>query len=427
MKDGTLGAFAPASRKQTTLTANTVLGPSQLSGFVFVDSGANPVALTLPPLDSINPGGFYYLAQRSGTGAVTVQPSTGDTYNNGGNTPVTVPTLDQGSLLVLRGAGEWVIVGTSQAQASAWDPSKTYWVDVGYTGGVSDGSPSRPFTSIQEAIDLAWAEVSSQAFENYATVIVAPGEYFEDALLFYPFVTVIGYDADSTMISSTAPVDLFSFGYYNLYNLRFLTEWAVPMTSVPFFGWYVWCRTWNCRWDAPFQTNGLGANWHWFEHHEAYFSGGADMDLQNVTWWMSDCTVYASQMEVKSTAGATQPFTGKDGNDYATGVYLYDGFSTADIIGSQPSGNDGSWVELAGRLFAACTMDAGGTAISTVETTADGYPEDGLVLTNGAVQYPSGNALGLLYDPTTPTDWANPPPETVGEAIDRLAAANPGA
>lgn len=309
----------------------------------------------------------------------------------------------------------------------AWNPTDTYWVDVGYTGGDSDGTPCKPFTTIQEAIDLAWAEVASKQFERYATVIVAPGVYQEVSLLFYPFVTVVGLDEDSTRIRSTNPIDLFSFGYYNLHHLRFESEWAVDMTSVPYFGWYVWCRTWNCRFDAPFQANGLGAFWHWFEHHEAYFNSGADMDLQNLTWWCSDCTIYAALMDVKATAQGTHTFTGKDGNQYATGVYLYDAFSTADVDVTQPSGAAGTWVETATRLFAAISADGAGTAVCTVETTADGYPEDGLTLSNGAVQLPSGNALGLLYAPAVPGDWANPPPETVGEALDRLAAANPGA
>ncbi len=31
------------------------------------------------------------------------------------------------------------------------------------------------------------------------------------------------------------------------------------------------------------------------------------------------------------------------------------------------------------------------------------------------------------YSPADPSDWADPPPSTVAEALDRLAAANPGA
>jgi hypothetical protein len=40
-----------------------------------------------------------------------------------------------------------------------------------------------------------------------------------------------------------------------------------------------------------------------------------------------------------------------------------------------------------------------------------------------------GDALDALadYEATTPGDWAGTPPKTVGEALDRLAAATPGA
>lgn len=33
----------------------------------------------------------------------------------------------------------------------------------------------------------------------------------------------------------------------------------------------------------------------------------------------------------------------------------------------------------------------------------------------------------VAYTPTTPSDWASTPPTTLAEAIDRLAAATPGA
>ncbi len=33
----------------------------------------------------------------------------------------------------------------------------------------------------------------------------------------------------------------------------------------------------------------------------------------------------------------------------------------------------------------------------------------------------------VAYDPATPGDWASTPPTTLAEAIDRLAAASPGA
>lgn len=40
-----------------------------------------------------------------------------------------------------------------------------------------------------------------------------------------------------------------------------------------------------------------------------------------------------------------------------------------------------------------------------------------------------GDALDALtdYEPATPADWAGPAPTTLAEAIDRLAAATPGA
>lgn len=326
------------------------------------------------------------------------------------------------------GLGRWRdFVDVEDPNAPPWNPEYMYWVDSRYDGsnGPSDGSPGAPFTTIQEAIDLGWTEWASLAYENYATVIIAPGDYAEDALLLYPFVTLVGYDADSTRITSGSPIDIFSFGNYNLYNLRFETEWAVDMTSIPFFGFFTWFRAWDCRFDAEFQVQGRGANNHWYEFHGCYFQG--NVDVQNCTWWMADSFSYASLMEVKAGTPLSYPFVGKDGNSYAMGFYQYDSFSTAEIVATQPAGTAGSWIELAGRLFNSCSADGGGTAITTVETTADGFPEDGLTLSNGAVQYPSGNALGLLYDPAAPGDWAAPAPETVGEAIDRLAAANPGA
>ena len=41
------------------------------------------------------------------------------------------------------------------------------------------------------------------------------------------------------------------------------------------------------------------------------------------------------------------------------------------------------------------------------------------------VLFPRATLLG--YDPADPADWAVPPPTTIAEAVDRLAAANPGA
>lgn len=38
-----------------------------------------------------------------------------------------------------------------------------------------------------------------------------------------------------------------------------------------------------------------------------------------------------------------------------------------------------------------------------------------------------GNAQPRAYTPGDASDWASPPPTTIQEAIDRLAAANPGA
>lgn len=325
----------------------------------------------------------------------------------------------------------WGMHVPTPADAAGWDPGFTYWVDKSYDGsqGPSDGSPSRPFLTIQEAIDLAWTEVASLSFDNQAFVFVAgggePGDaYDETALVFFPFVNVIGYGTqDGVRVTSQSPIDLFSFGNYNIANLRFETEWNVPMTSVPFFGFFTWTRFWNCRFDASFTTVGLGANWHWFEFNDCYFSGVGVFDVTNVTWWVADSASY-TPLTAHSTAGATQPFTGKDGNLYATGVFLYDSFQSGDVDTVEDSGVNGVWTETATRLFGALTADG---ANSTVETTADGYPEDGLTLLNGATQFPSGNALGLLYDPAVPGNWAGTPPTTVGEAIDRLIAANPGA
>jgi hypothetical protein len=307
---------------------------------------------------------------------------------------------------------------------TGWDPAATYWVDAGYTGGDSDGTPSKPFTTIQEAIDLAWDEVSSQAFEAYSTVIVAPGVYSEVELVFYPFVTVVGLDADSTRITSANPIRLFSFGYYNLHNLRFESAWDCTMTSGPYFGWYVWMRSWNCRFDAAVTFSGLGADWHWLEFHDAYFNGGAAIDVTNVNWWLNDSVVYSTTLTAASSAAGTHTFTGKDGRRYATGVYFYDSFVAGDLSTSEISGANGVWTEFACRYFGAATIDG---ANSTAETTGFGYPEDGLTLSSGAAQFAGGDARGEKYTPTTPGDWAATPPDTVGEAIDRLAAANPGA
>lgn len=307
---------------------------------------------------------------------------------------------------------------------AGWNPSATFWVDAGYIGGDSDGTPSKPFTTIQEAIDLAWDEVSSQAFEMYSTVIVSPGVYVEDDLVFYPFVTVVGLDADSTRISSNNPIRLFSFGYYNLHNLRFESEWNVPMTNGAFFGWYVWMRSWNCRFDAPLNFSGLGADWHWLEFHGAYFGAGAVMDATNVNWWLNDSVVYSTALNAASSSAGANTFTAKDGNQYATGVYFYDSFVAGDLSSTEISGTNGVWVEPACRYFGGITIDG---ANSTIETTGFGYPENGLTLTSGASQFASGDARGEKFTATTPGDWAASPPETVGEAIDRIAAANPGA
>ena len=315
--------------------------------------------------------------------------------------------------------------------ACAWDPGFAYWVDKSYDGsnGPSDGSPCRPFLTIQEGIDLAWNEVSILSFDNQAFVFVAGGgspaqAYDETSLVFYPFVNVIGYGTqDGVRVTSQSPIDLFSFGNYNIANLRFESDWDVPMTSVPFFGFFTWTRFWNCRFDADFTTVGQGANRHWYEFNDCYFSGGGVFDVTNVTWWVADSASY-TPLTAHATAAATQPFVGKDGNLYATGVFLYDSFQSGNVDAIQDSGVEGVWVETATRLFGTLTADGANT---TAETTGDGYPESGLVLLNGATQYPSGNALGLLYAPAVPGDWAVPPPETVGEALDRLAAANPGA
>lgn len=70
-------------------------------------------------------------------------------------------------------------------------------------------------------------------------------------------------------------------------------------------------------------------------------------------------------------------------------------------------------------------MGTGGS--STVNIDSVSYPK-------GAYSHGSSNplvlktpAVAVKYTPTTPADWAAPAPTTVQEALDRLAAANPGA
>ena len=297
------------------------------------------------------------------------------------------------------------------------DGPKSYYVDSNYTGGSNDGSKERPFTTIQEGIDLAWLEVASLAFDDWAVVRVASGDYAETALVLYPFVAVVGETQDTVRITSTTPVRLFSFGYYNFVNLRFESAWDSNQLSGPSFGWYAWARFWGCRFDSTIDVKGLGAEWHWYEFHDCYFSGGA-IDASDVTWWVQGCASYSPLTVHGSTAGAAHAVTAKDGNDYTSFVNIYDGFQSAAVAVDTASGTEGVWLELASRFFDSVTATNAGT---TVETTVDGWPEGGLVLATGAGQFASGGAHGGLYVPTTPGDWTVVP-ETIGEALDMIAS-----
>ena len=298
--------------------------------------------------------------------------------------------------------GQFVLGGTPDP---GWAASPTYYADVNYLGAVNSGTVEKPFDNLQEAIDLAWVEVSSLVYDDRSAVRVAIGDYSEVGLVGYPFVAVIGEDRDSTRISSTVAAQvvgnpgLFSFGQYNFENLRFMTAFAQDMTSVPFFGFDTLVRFRNCRFASTFDVEGLGAQIHRFEFVDCVFDGG-EINLTNVSARFLNC-ISSSAMNVHGgDGGDANQRTAKDGTNYPAYVEVLGGTWSGDIAAKMPSGTEGTWLELAGRVSGEVIANGSGT---TVETTSLGYPDGGLTLNTGSVRYDSGGVYGREFDQGTRT------------------------
>lgn len=262
-------------------------------------------------------------------------------------------------------------------------PSRSVYVDANYTGGDSDGSPEKPFLTIQQGINRAWTTWGVIAYGLISTVYVAPGVYNETALVFYPFVHVYGLGGSQSAInvSSVAPIRVYSFGDYSIANLWFSTAWDSVQTSTGYFNYFTWVRFWRCRFDSTFRAKGRGANQHWHEFHDCMFFDS--VTGINDTLVLDSCQAYGDAAS-RAETGYTQPVTAKDGNQYAAFLGVYGGFVGA-VSGTQVApAAFGSFVELDTFLTETLTVDGAGVTFELPNATS---PEDGLAVLNGAQRF----------------------------------------
>jgi hypothetical protein len=280
------------------------------------------------------------------------------------------------------------------------------------------GSPNAPFLTIGAAIASidTWAIAPSAA--DPVLVVIGPGEFTESSFGLAPFVNLGGAGSNLTVLE--IPSQTISFGgYYGSNNISALaikggyidrSADTLDLFSLTFY---------SCFLDTS--INGASS-----ENVVISFiacnglkrdnpSEAADLSLNVGHFRMIGCSGY------KVFVGSIYNPSGYD--------------STISIIGSQvtvlllqgSSNNSSATARVIGSdIVSGQVNHSGGTGIMTLETDASYDPS---VWSGDALDVLTfvDKAEAQLYAPATPGDWAGPAPVSVAAALDRLAAATPGA
>lgn len=303
------------------------------------------------------------------------------------------------------------------------------WVDKGGNDATGNGSDEKPFLTISHAMSVITDASSAKRY----TILVGPGTYAEDVIL-KANVFITGFAPILTRVNSISIDDpswtVDDDNRSGLQSIQVLGNTTIDFVQVQSHQGKVYIFQCRLSGDLLFTAcNSINEVLLYnCELQSSLVHQGGD-----VLWFSStifgDITIFDQISDVNPIPGQlidTRFFGSGGGNllPLDSSGFL-PAFTVSNTVVSPSPIVHNIQVDLAGfAVSGTLTIIGGGLVGDTIVTaTADGVPSTANVSVTGTgVLNLSTFANGIGYTPTTSADWANPQPQTVQEALDRIAA-----
>lgn len=292
---------------------------------------------------------------------------------------------------------------------------QTVYVDKNYPGTyVADGSQIKPFKSIESM----YTAISDASASKKYCCVVAPGTYSEAATIrIKPYIDLVCLANDTVLINIAGGASL----KWNNSNpgRAFFSNIAIGSGGLELVN------------DNPLGASGCVLDLDNTQVASIVFNGrggGVDyIQLRNDSWVSGACTINSAATTIfDSTIIGVLTMTD-------VGCLIPDSYGSAitaslrsnyELSVSISTTNYDVWTDAWGNNpISNLTINSNSSYPCTFNTDASSYPNS-ITLTGSPapVVNRTSAAPGLGYTPSTPTDWANPAPQNLQDAVDRIAA-----
>ncbi len=287
--------------------------------------------------------------------------------------------------------------------------SQTVYVNSGGSDSLGDGSNTNPYATVGKAM----TSITDASLSKTYSIQIGAGRFTEVSLALKPWVFMIGQQYEATKFSISGGTKELTLhadfanggnraGLFNLYlnagtgiNFDLLTIGGSPTPSAVIALEQVWV-------GGAFTMKGRPQGIDFLEQFGGFVFGTVSIDsvyIQSQGWQVAGDVVLT--VDQFSTSGSLTNLVvmGDTHVQAATGKTNTQDFYSSSLVG--------------GLLADGAGVQVGVDAIASYDPP---------VQVLGAQVILRTHASSIAYAPSTSSDWDSPPPTTVQEALDRLAA-----